>query len=191
MSPLFIFPLITSPYSRAQVERLTDTTLERYCQKHIFQPLNMNHTTFRLLNHPKILENLLPLTSRRPDGTIIDVPTFYPVDPAVDLGGSNLYTSAPDFITFHTSLLRNDEKLLKQETMNEMFNWRLPDAGIFRTEQVKGFFEGMVEEGAELDHCLTGLVNVTPLKTGRKGGSVAWHGGTRCYWVRVAALLGM
>ena len=99
------------------------------------------------------------------------------------MGGSNLYTSASDFIVLLKSLLRNDGKLLKPETVDLMLDSRLKDNSVFKTEKAKEFFEGSVEEGMELDHCLAGLVNLKEMGTGRKVGGVSWSGATRCYWV--------
>jgi hypothetical protein len=64
-----------------------------------------------------------------------------------------------------------------------MFTSRLPDNKVLATPKAKEFFEGTVEEGEVLDHCLAGLVNLTPLETGRREGSVSWGGATRCFWV--------
>ena len=81
-----------------QVERLTDLTLEQYCAENIFKPLGMKDTTFRLLNHPHIADNLIKMSSRKKDGTLESADTIYPLDPKTDMGGSNLYTSAPDYL---------------------------------------------------------------------------------------------
>jgi hypothetical protein len=125
----------------------------------------------------------MQIVSRNKGGTLENFDSIYPLDPAVDMGGSGLYTSAPDFIAFLKSLLRNDGRLLKPETLDLMFNSRLPDNSVLKTKKAKDFFEGMVDEGMELDHCLAGLVNLKEMKTGRKEGGIAWSGATRCYWV--------
>ena len=109
--------------------------------------------------------------------------SIYPLNPTIDLGGSGLYTTAPDYIAFLTSLLRNDGKLLKPQTVDLMFDYRVPDERIFKSEKVKEWFEDSVETGMDLDHCLYGVVNLRDLKTGRKSGGVQWGGATRCHWV--------
>jgi hypothetical protein len=83
-----------------------------------------------------------------------------------------------------TSLLHNDGKILKPETVGTMLGWRVPDEKIFKSEKVMGWFEDFVEDGMELDHYLCGVVNLENLKTGRKAGGVQWGGATRCHWVR-------
>lgn len=168
-----------------QVERLTDLTLEQYCAENIFKPLGMKDTTFRLLNHPHIADNLIKMSSRKKDGTLESADTIYPLDPKTDMGGSNLYTSAPDYLELLKSLLRNDGRVLRPETVNEMFDYRLPDSLAFtkfKTENAKDYLGGLATEGMTVDHCLVGLVNNEDSKGGRKAGSVTWAGATRCFW---------
>jgi CubicO group peptidase (beta-lactamase class C family) len=161
-------------------------TLEDYCQKNIFAPLGMTSTTYRLLKHPHIAANLMKMHARNKEGKVEEVDSIYPVDPKTDMGGSNLYTSGHDFIRFLTALLNNT--LLRPETADLMFNYRLPDTEEFRKfksdeEEVKDSFGDMAPEGMEIDHCLAGLVVMGDLKGGRRKGSVSWQGASRCYWV--------
>lgn len=86
----------------------------------------MTHTTYRLLDHPHVAANLVKMTSRNPDGTIQNCESIYPIDPEIDMGRSNLYTSGPDFLKLLCSLLRNDGKLLRPKTTDLMFDYRLP-----------------------------------------------------------------
>jgi hypothetical protein len=105
------------------------------------------------------------------------------------MGGSNLYSSAPDYLSLLHSLLLNDGKILNPTSVDILFNSRLPDNKVLATPKAEEFFEGMVEEGEVIDHCLAGLVNLSPLETGRKEGSVSWGGATRCFWVSELTLL--
>ncbi|KAN0099370.1 beta-lactamase/transpeptidase-like protein [Hyaloscypha variabilis] len=167
------------------IERLTHQSLESYCQANIFGPLSMKSTTFRPADHPHVLENLMPMAWRNQDGTIKNEASIYPLAPNVELGGSGLYTCAPDYLAFLTSLLRNDGKVLKPETVDLMFNYRIPDESIMKSEKVKGFFDWGAhpdDVGTEYDHCLCGLVNLKDMKTGKKAGSVRWGGGTKSFW---------
>lgn len=145
----------------------------------------MKNTTYRLLNHPHVAANLLKMTSRKKDGILENIDSIYPVDPKVDMGGSNLYTSAPDFLELLKSLLRSDGRVLRPETVDTMFGYRLPDSAEFtkfRTETAKEYLGGMAGDSMTVNHCLAGLVNDEDLIGGRKAGSVTWSGATRCYW---------
>lgn len=168
-------------------------TLEQYCQENIFKPLGMTHTTYRLLDNPHVAANLIQMTSRGPDGTVQPVESVYPINPKVDMGGSNLYTSGTDFLKLLSSLLRNDGKLLRPETTDLMFDYRLPKTETFRRfrtnpEHRKDNFGDLAPVGMEVDHCLAGIVNQGDLLGGRKAGSITWQGATRCYWVLPSAL---
>jgi hypothetical protein len=151
----------------------------------------MKSTTFRPADHPHVLENLMPMAWRNQDGTIKNEASIYPLAPNVELGGSGLYTCAPDYLAFLTSILRNDGKVLKPETVDLMFNYRIPDESIMKSEKVKGFFDWGAhpdDVGTEYDHCLCGLVNLKDMKTGKKAGSVRWGGGTKSFWVRYLSI---
>ena len=104
------------------------------------------------------------------------------------MGGSNLYTSAPDFMKLLTSLTRNDGKLLHPEIAKAMFDYRLPNSETFDafkndTEDIHDSFGDMAPERMQIDHCLAGRVILADLKGGRKAGSVNWGGATNCFWV--------
>jgi hypothetical protein len=152
----------------------------------------MKNTTFRPADHPHILENLMAMGWRNKDGTLSNITSIYPLAPTVELGGSGLYTSAPDYLALLTSLLRNDGKVLQPETVDLMLNYRIPDKSIMKSEEVKEFFDwGAHPEdvGMEYDHCLCGLVNLKDFKTGKKAGGVRWGGGTKSAWVSFLSFL--
>jgi hypothetical protein len=144
----------------------------------------MKSTTFRPADHPHISENLMEMAFRHKDGTIKNEASIYAIAPTIELGGSGLYTSAPDYLIFLTSLLRNGGKVLKPETVDLMFNYRVPDKEIMKSEKVMEFFENPAEPDMAYDHCLCGLVNLKQESTGRKVGSVRWGGATKSFWVR-------
>ena len=163
-------------------------TLEEYCQENIFEPLGMNSTTFRLLNHPHAASNLMKMQARNKEGKVEQAESIYPIDPKIDMGGSNLYTSAPDFMKLLTSLMRNDGELLRPESADIMFNYRLPDMESFNSfkrdaEEIQWLFGDTAPDGLQVDHCLAGMVVLDGLKGGRKAGSVSWGGATCCFWV--------
>ncbi|MBU2651084.1 MAG: beta-lactamase family protein, partial [Bacteroidetes bacterium] len=69
------------------VERMTDTDFETYCQNHIFQPLGMEQTSFRLAN---LDQSRIATPYLQQDGTLI--PTDHPGFPVYPSGA--LRTSA-------------------------------------------------------------------------------------------------
>lgn len=195
MGELVIEPLLFEPgtnwvygqstdWAGQLVERLTKQTLESYCQTHIFGPLGMSSSTFRLLNNSQIRSRVLPMTSRNSEGRFDEVPSIYRLDPKLDMGGSNLYSSAPDMMALLSSLLKNDGKILKPTTTGLLFSSSVCDPSILNSADKVEFFSGMsgVEDGKALDHCLAGLVNTEDLESGRKAGSICWQGATKCFW---------
>jgi hypothetical protein len=126
----------------------------------------------------------MEMTGRKKKGSLETVLSIYSPTPAINLSGSGLYASMPDYIAFLKSLLCKDGKMLKPETVNLMFGYRVPDERIMKIQSIKEFFEEDAENGMDFDHYLCELVNLRPLKNGRAAGGVQWGGATRCYWVR-------
>ena len=90
--------------------------------------------------------------------------------------------------------MRNDERVLKPETVDEMFAYRLPEGEEFEKsksdeEEIRDSFGEMAGVGLRLDHCLAGRVVLGDLVGGRKKGSVNWMGATSCFWVCVLLFL--
>ncbi|CEL02060.1 hypothetical protein ASPCAL01635 [Aspergillus calidoustus] len=99
------------------VARLNNTTLEAYLQKHIFQPLDMASTTFRLRNHPDIKKRMYPMFARQEDGVLIPSQDPWPTEPIADCAGAGLYSNVPDFMTLLADLIRDEPTVLKKETV--------------------------------------------------------------------------
>jgi len=170
-------------------------SLEEYCQKNIFIPLGMTRTTYRPTTHKfpptdtLFPENLIKMTSRLPDGSAVNTPSVYPISSPIDLGGANLYTTAPDFLALLQSLIQNDQKVLKLSTVKTMLESRLKDGEggdgpgfdkFKKNEQETWLGENGEKVGA--DHCLAGMVNIANLEGSWREGSVTWGGATGCRW---------
>lgn len=102
-----------------------------YMKKHIWGPLGMNLTTFRLAEHEEVRARLVKITARVPEvGLVANPPLPYPApNPKDDEGGAGAYSAATDYIKILTSLLKDDGKLLKPETVKEMFTPQLEGGG--------------------------------------------------------------
>lgn len=106
---------------------------------------------------------------------------IYPVNPRVDLGGSNLYSSVPDFMKLLVSLLKNDGNVLEADTVDLMFDTCFSAPTFLAAPKIKEFFDGMTEEGIIYDHCSADLVNTGKMKSGRREGNITWQGATKCF----------
>ena len=163
------------------IEKLTGLSLEDYCQQHIFKPLGML-ATFRYGLHPEMAKNLVPVMTRKPDATLTETPRIYPSNPQVDMGGSGVCCSTPDFMKLLKSLLRKDGKILNAESIDKLLGHRLPDRTVMESKEVREFFPSVPPE-VRVDHSLAGLVNLDSLPaTGRSPGSSSWSGATSTYW---------
>lgn len=98
-----------------------------YMREHIWKPLGLKLTTFRVNEDKAVLDHLVDLTVKSPSGDLAFTPPMRRRDPKDDLGGGGIYCAPTDYIKLLISLLRNDGTLLKPETVLDMFKPQLPD----------------------------------------------------------------
>ena len=180
------------------VEAASGQSLDRYFEDHIFAPLGMADTTFRLSSDQR--RRLAAIHQRQADGSLnpveLDVP---PSNPEFWGGGGALYSTGPDYLRFLQMLLGGGAlagvRLLRPETVAELARNQVGDlaAGIMRsvmperTNDFALFPEGSSRWG------LAAMINTVPLPSGRSAGSLSWGGiFNSYYWVdpqsRVAAV---
>jgi CubicO group peptidase (beta-lactamase class C family) len=110
----------------AALERLAEETLDRFCQREIFGPLAMAHTTF---NPPADMRNQIPPTAddgifrkRIVQGEVQDENAFI-------LGGvaghAGLFSTAEDLARFAHAMLNGGRPILRPETV-ALFTRREP-----------------------------------------------------------------
>ena len=94
----------------ALVERITDTTLDRYCETHIFAPLGMTHTRFLppISWRPKIAPTDLDETGKMLRGTVHD-PTARRMGGVA--GHAGLFSTVDDLAKFATALISGSQVL--------------------------------------------------------------------------------
>lgn len=129
----FSLPLLFEPGSRwvyggsldwagLLVGRLNgNITLSEYMEEHIFKPLGMTSTAFRLTDRSDIKDRLIQMVMRTPDGSLTPMSSPFPADARDDIGGSGMITSTSDFVKVLIDLLRDSPVLLKTETIAKMF----------------------------------------------------------------------
>ncbi|GKZ34819.1 hypothetical protein AbraIFM66950_005175 [Aspergillus brasiliensis] len=110
------------------VERVNGgARLGEYMKKHIFDPLGMSSTSFRLAENKHIRDRLCATAQRTPAGKLSMSNPYNPPNPADDLGGGGLYSSVADYMKVLISLLKNDGLLLRPGTVMTMFEPQLQD----------------------------------------------------------------
>jgi CubicO group peptidase (beta-lactamase class C family) len=110
------------------VARANDTTLEAYMRQNIFDVLGMNDTTFHASDYNNLIERLMPMTHRANSGELVEGAQIAPTQPVDDHGGAGLFSTAADYLKLLKSILHDDGKLVKSESIDLMFTPALSDA---------------------------------------------------------------
>ena len=165
--------------------------LEDYMQKNICTPLGITDMTFKLQQRPDMTARRADMSTR--DGNGIpqyeDV-NYYHQDSVDCFGGMGIFASPEAFMTFIHSLLRDDGKLLRSETVELLFQPALTsESEKVTNEQIDARQEinlgGLLPLIIKRNHALGGLLIMEDChgKTWRQQGSMSWGGLPNLYWV--------
>jgi CubicO group peptidase (beta-lactamase class C family) len=166
-------------------------SLGAYMQEHIWKPLGITSTTFRLQQRPDIKCRRADMSMRAEDGSIQPSPTrHFPEDCADDYGGAGAYSCAADYIRLLTALLKNDSTLLQPASIDILFSPGLAPAA---AQNLQDYWETMKEESQkddikirlpdEVDYALGGMVSNVDVSGGRRAGSMSWGGLPNLSWL--------
>ncbi|RSL83048.1 hypothetical protein CEP52_016819 [Fusarium oligoseptatum] len=145
------------------LEEITGETLGTYTQKNILEPLGIKDTGF--------WPEKLPQTA---DQHILES------------AGAGLYSTAQDYATFFQGLLQG--KLVKEETLQEMFSPQLNEAQAGILEMIayniggQDAFSPEYPKGTKLNHGIGGVINVEDVPGKRRKGSLMWSGMCNSRW---------
>ncbi|KAK7470286.1 hypothetical protein VKT23_001718 [Stygiomarasmius scandens] len=194
-----LFPLLFDPgedwhygfsidWAGVVVERLTNSScLGEYMEKHIWSPLGMSNTAFRIQHRTDIRDRLVQLYQRNPDGSMVESQVgVYPGE--YDGGGGGLFLQPTDYIKLLESLLKNDGKVLKPETRDMMFEPQLKNPkqlveyiqtkpSILRNSMMCG-----TPFDTEVNWGLGGLLAMHDVEGKRKRGTLSWAGYPNLFW---------
>ncbi|KAI9774368.1 MAG: hypothetical protein M1840_004262 [Geoglossum simile] len=171
------------------VERLNgNVRLGEYMQKHIFDPLGMNSTTYNVTTRPDLAPRLASLANRINSGDFVPVtdPVF-PPSPVDDCGGCGLYSTVEDYIKLLIAVLTRDERILGCESLEEMLRPQLKENGadlmkVLEDPFWRTWLASNFPEGLKCQHGLAGVLNLEETPTGRKPGSISWLGMPNLFW---------
>ena len=160
--------------------------------KNIWQPLGMKDTTFFPRKRPDLLDRMVGTTIRDPTGSGKVVP--YPGKPFFDSfkdchGGAGLVSSMPDNLKVLQSLLTDDEKLLKKETVAQMFEPQLSKESADALNGLRGdangmkLFIGTFPPEPRYDWGIGGILTMDDIKGWRNKGTMIWGGMPNLFWV--------
>lgn len=173
------------------VELITDSTLEDYMQESLFKPLGIRDITF--WPRKKGLDSrMVDLHPDDPTGAGIAVGAGMNVhnNSEACFGGQGLYGAGSEFIKIMSSILANDGKLLKKETVDLMFEPHLPYGGresmrdFLKTEQGLAWFGCNTPRDALRDWGYGGLLQLEAVEGWPYGAkTLTWGGGVNSAWV--------
>lgn len=215
------FPLLFEPgeaweysvgldYAGWMIERVSSITLEEYFNKNIWGPLGVSSMTFHTRKHPEILSKLVDMSIREggvkmfgnpadPNGKVVYTDDrVYNMDMPEDTGGAGLSGAPLDYFKLLQSLLRNDEKVLKKATVDEMFQPQLNSAGIKSFEEKLAIPDVSVQmsdlpAGTKVDYGLGAGLIKSDIPGRWKAGTLYWSGYPNLHWYidRKSGITGM
>jgi len=192
-------PLVSDPGTRWEyginidfvgkaVEAVTGQRLDAYLRDHLFTPLGMTDTGFKIGDAQR--QRLVGMHGRQPDGSLAPIPFELEQDPEFHMGGGGLYGTAGDYIKFTQMILNkgrgNGNQVLKPETVatmgqnhiGELTMTKMTSSVAFATNDVD-LYPDMVKKWG-----LSFLITTAQTAEGRSPGSLAWAGlANTYYWI--------
>lgn len=192
-------PLMTDPGTRWEygtnidfvgkaVEAASGKRLDAYLRDHLFTPLGMTDTGFKIGESQR--KRLVAMHARGADGSLTPIPFELEQEPEFHMGGGGLYGTAADYIRFTQMILNkgrgNGNQLLKPETVATMGQNHIGDLSMGKmTSAVASatndvdLYPDMVKKWG-----LSFLINTAKTPEGRSPGSLAWAGlANTYYWI--------
>ncbi len=174
------------------VEIASGEPLDRYFRNHISQPLGMKDTGFEINAAQRAREANLHV--HKADGTLMAKPLEKANETHSHSGGGGIYSTAPDYLTLLRALLNggslNRVQILKPETVALMSTNQTGDieAGHMKTTSPGLSNDVDFFPGVRLRWTFGHMINLDPVKDGRKAGSLTWAGlYNTYYWIDPAS----
>jgi methyl acetate hydrolase len=171
------------------VERVSGQKLGAYFAEHLFAPIGMTDTAFKLTRDHRA--RLAAMHARGEDGTLAVIPFEIPQEPEFEMGGGGIYSTAADYLAFARLFLddgraANGRQVLKPETVRLMaqnaigdLNVQLLKTAIPASSNDAEFFPGMVKKWG-----LGFMISTEAVPGERSAGSLAWAGlGNTYFWI--------
>jgi methyl acetate hydrolase len=170
------------------VERVSGQRLGDYFAEHLFGPIGMKNTGFKLTDGQRT--RLAGMHARDEAGTLGRMEFEVSQDPEFQMGGGGLYGTASDYLAFERVFLNegraNERSVLKPETVRLMTQNAMGDLNVQPLKTAvphlshdAEFFPGMVKKWS-----LGFMVSTEAVPGGRSAGSLAWAGlGNTYFWI--------
>ena len=179
---------INIDWAGKMVEAVSGKKLDRYFQDHLFGPLGMKDTSFKL--SPAQRARLASVHQRDANGALAPIEFGLPEEPEFLMGGGGLYGTASDYLAF-AQMIMNDgtaesTRVLKPETVALMAQNNIGPAevGVLKTAMPTLSNDVELFPGMSKKWGLSFLINTSQAPTGRSAGSLAWAGLANTYfWI--------
>jgi CubicO group peptidase (beta-lactamase class C family) len=170
------------------VEAVSGKRLDAYLRDHLFTPLGMTDTGFKLGDAQR--KRLVGMHARGPDGSLAPIPFELEQDPEFHMGGGGLYGTAGDYIKFTQMILNkgrgNGNQVLKPETVAMMGKNHIGELNMTKMNSALPDFTNDVDLYPDMAKKwgLSFLINTAKTPEGRSPGSLAWAGLANTYfWI--------
>jgi len=170
------------------IEAASGKRLDAYLRDHIFAPLNMKDTSFKLSDDQR--KRLVGMHARQPDGSLVQMPFEMPQEPEFHMGGGGLYSTAHDYIRFVRMILNkgtlDGNRVLKPETVATMAQNHIGELNMTKMHAAIPQVTNDVDLYPEQDKKwgLSFMINTQRTAEGRSAGSLAWAGlANTYYWI--------
>ena len=177
------------------VEGITGRRLGCVMQEHIFTPLGMHSTGFRLT--ASMRRRLARVHQRQADGSLTVLRLELPQQPEIEMGGHGLYSTAGDYSRFIRMWLNDGAfeggRVLRPETVRMAARHGLGAMRIKPLPGVNAQLSNDVElfPGLPKSWSLASMVNAQRAPTGRPAGALGWAGlANLFYWIDRAGGVG-
>ena len=179
---------INIDWSGKMVEAVSGKKLGAYFKDHIFGPLGMSDTAFKIT--PAMRQRLAKIHQRGDDGSLQPLDLEIPQEPEFEMGGGGLYSTAGDYLKFVQLFLNrgkaNGKQILMPETVALMSKNAMGKSKVVMLKPAipplsndAEFFPGMSKSWG-----LSFMINDEKAPTGRSAGSLAWAGlANTYYWI--------
>jgi len=179
---------INIDWAGKMVEAVSGQKLDRYLQQHVFEPLGMKDTSFKLSASQRA--RLAGVHQRGPDGKLAVIPFELPQEPEFHMGGGGLYGTAGDYLAFAQMIMQGGTykgaQVLRRETVDLMAQNHIGQLEIGKMVTAMPGLSNDVElfPGMSKKWGLSFLINTEKAATGRSAGSLAWAGLANTYfWI--------
>jgi CubicO group peptidase (beta-lactamase class C family) len=192
-------PLVSDPGTRWEyginidfvgraVEAVSGLRLDAYLREHLFEPLGMSDTGYRIGASQRA--RLVGMHARGADGSLSPVPFETEQNPEFHMGGGGLYSTAGDYIRFTRMILNKGNgggnQVLRPETVKMMGQNHIGELNVTKmvSAMPSASNDGDFYPGIDKKWGLSFLINTAKTPEGRSAGSLAWAGLANCYfWI--------